>query len=300
MQEEALGLPVKSEVFDTSFSSIENTSLCQSCFFFLVGGVLPFFLHQQVDCERCSRRHRGFGWSLSDYMKDPLARSPRWNNERTELDIYLDLVLRWLKQKVLSFCHLDSSGVTSSSSARWFLPLRLAAVIVKRRKYLRSCSLSWCNAKKRINVYSPTLFNFINYFWEINQGFMVILTLSLRENLSYWRAFWALSLFSSESPLCSCETAVIDLLFCITCWHIFVLLILCTVKTCTGNTTCLHKVASRLEAQSIFEAIASFEHAVACVPRRHVYVQSLQIKSCIELLLCHLWFCKFKLCLESR
>lgn len=30
--------------------------------------------------------------------------------------------------------------------------------------------------KKRINVYSPTLFNFINYFWEINQGFMVILT----------------------------------------------------------------------------------------------------------------------------
>lgn len=34
-----------------------------------------------------------------------------------------------------------------------------------------------CKKKKeRINVYSPTLFNFINYFWEINQGFMVILT----------------------------------------------------------------------------------------------------------------------------
>lgn len=51
-------------------------------------------------------------------------------------------------------------------------------------------------------------------------------------------------------------------------------LILCTVKTCTGRITCVHKVANKSWIQSIFfKAITSTQHAVAYMPCRNVYVK---------------------------
>lgn len=204
------------------------------CFLWVSLPPPPSFLHQQVERECCGRRRQGlffFRWSVSrPQWRTCLTRSGRWNDERTESGRLSVLGLAATDAEALV---LPSPLVTSSHSARWFLPLRLAAAIVKRRKYLRSRRLWWCNAKKkRISVYSPTLFNFINYFWGNKSRLYGHIDLSL---LSYWRAFWALSLFSSESPLCSCYAALIDLLFCTARWQIFVLLILCTAKTCTGK-----------------------------------------------------------------
>lgn len=169
-----LGLSMNSEVFDVWISSIENTSLCQSIFSLLsLTAGQPSVLWQETSgymvLDDSYQRKLRTCWQEAE---GEITRGRSWR--------FIFFSVGWPKQKLLLlFCVIKSvvKQHFSLSSTRWFLPLRFAAVIVKRQKYFRSRMLSWCNAKKkRINVYSPTLFNFINYFGEINQGFMVILT----------------------------------------------------------------------------------------------------------------------------